>query len=73
MIPAAKAAIVCRTSLRSGQCHLRLEMAVRDEQRQGGAEQADEEDLSSEPGLELVLAVAVLPHVQSFRQIAATD
>ena len=46
-----------------------LEVAPYYEERQRGAEEPDEEDLSSEPGLEVVLAVS--PHVQSCRQIKA--
>ncbi len=46
---------------------LRLEVAVRDEEGEGRSEQAEEEDLSPEPGLEVVSAV--LSHVHSCRQI----
>ena len=49
------------------QRELRLELMVGDEERQRGAEQAEQEDLSPQPGLEVVSAV--LSHVQSCRQI----
>lgn len=50
---------------------LRLELVVRDEERQRGAEQAEKEDLSPEPGLEIVSAV--LPHVHSFGRTSSAD
>ena len=50
---------------------LRLELVVRDEERERGAEQAEEEDLSPEPGLEVVSAV--LPHVHSFGRTPSAD
>ena len=46
---------------------LRLEVGIRDKQRQRGAEKADEQDLSCQPRLEIV--PVVLPHVHSCRQI----
>jgi hypothetical protein len=48
------------------QVDLGLEAPVRHEQRQRRPEQRDEEDLSPEPGLEIVLVV--VPHVHSCRQ-----
>ena len=46
---------------------LRLELMVRDEECKRGAEQAEQEDLPPQPGLEVVSAV--LSHLQSCRQI----
>ena len=49
------------------QIDLRLEVMVGDEEGERGAEQAEQEDFSPEPGLEVVSAV--LSHVHSCRQI----
>jgi hypothetical protein len=46
---------------------LRLELMVGDEECKRGAEQAEQEDLPPQPGLEVVSAV--LPHLHSCRQI----
>ena len=50
---------------------LRLELVVRDEERQRGAEQAEKEDLSPEPGLEIVSAV--LPQVHSLGRTSSAE
>ena len=47
------------------------ELVIRDEERQRGAEQAEKEDLSPEPGL--VIVSAVLPHVHSFGRTSSAD
>mgnify|MGYP003693595261 CR=1 FL=1 len=68
MIPPANAIDRLQHEAELRQGELRLELVVRDEERQRGAEQAEQEDLSPEPGLEVVSAV--LPHVHSCRQIS---
>ena len=71
MIAAAKAITVLQHEPELRQGDLRLELVVRDEERQRGAEQAKKEDLSPEPGLEIVSAV--LPHVHSFGRTSSAD
>ncbi len=53
------------------QRELRLEVVVGDEEGERGAEQAEQEDFSPEPGLEVVSAV--LSHVHSFGRSQFAD